>query len=311
MDGGIGSYSLRSENLDNLYSYETYYKVRMFAGNGWTEQILYFRWNDVLSFWEWSYLKDGWAFVDTVSYKTAVKNYNIRANDRFKDDYLSVLETKDKVSGDGFFVGKISTQSNDKNEVKAIKDWVNISHEIVNSNSKDLEDLSEWAEISDKLIGLVYSLKLKSAVYADLKCSDLIDFDERGWKIQCGDVYYFFDGSSLFSGKKIITPVQGDISETSYEISKAEMNGDEYVLLHMFHKTINELNIDGKRLSLFKSGSTMLFGIKEEGYAVDWFDSFYVLNGQWQKIPYGSLDKSSIIRQKQLKLIKSFLNKKC
>ena len=310
MDGGEGIYSVRSDNLDKLYSYETYYKVRMFAGNGWTEQILYFRWNDVLGFWEWSYLKDGWALVSTTSYKTAVKHYNIRANDRFKKEYLSFLETKDKVSGHGFFKGKIATQDDDKNEVKAIKDWVDITQELVEVSDAKINELNSWRDIRASISNITDTLKIPTTLYLTLKCSNVVSFTKDGFMIQCGNLYYFFDGTSLYLGKRTAHEVPGYAPIVDYELEKAGTSGDESKLLSKFKELVKELKYEGGPMFLIKDGLNILLG--SGNYAVDGVGDFYVKNSSgWQKVPGGSLDKNNIAKKKELKLIYNFLKTKC
>ncbi len=142
MDGGKGSYALNANDFSKFYSYETYYKVTMPPGSGHSEQILYFKYSDVFNYWQWSARKVYWAFVDVNNYNNGGSDI-YTANTRFQNEYLSYLKGKDRVAGEGFFNGKISSQGNDKNNVEMFKDLVSIN-QVIDGSLKKEQEAKQW-----------------------------------------------------------------------------------------------------------------------------------------------------------------------
>jgi len=318
MDGGEGIYSVRSDNLDKLYSYETYYKVTMTRDAGFGGAYLFFRYSDILNYWEWTSLSlslldfsTKFVFWCPVSLNSCKKDGDsMFAINRFRDDYFTDLKKKDKVSGHGFFEGKISTQESEGNTVESFEDWVDITQELVEVSDAKINELNSWRDIRASISNVTDTLKIPTTLYLTLKCSNVVSFTKDGFMIQCGNLYYFFDGTSLYLGKRTAHEVPGYAPIVDYELEKAGTSGDESKLLSKFKELVKELKYEGGPMFLIKDGLNILLG--SGNYAVDGVGDFYVKNSSgWQKVPGGSLDKNNIAKKKELKLIYNFLKTKC
>ncbi len=343
MDGGKGSYALRSDDFSNLYVYENYYQVTMAPGGGHAQQILYFRFSSVFNYWQWSARKVYWAFVDVTHYNNGGSDI-YTANDRFQKEYLSELKGKDRVSGDVFFKGKIATQDA-RSKVEMFADWTNINQEVgtvyeetANRQSEKIifNLIKEYSEkinldftgdFGGKLDGGNYEIGFTDSGVV-VSISDNIDTKKKT-SLLAG--YYFYDGTSIYYSK--------DMKSSRVVIKPESMTSEQSKLKSAIENSFSKsINFEGNTFDFLaeKSGGIVIFyaeSDKGDKYGVNsylenniWRLDFwkYDKTKGWKRFDRSNPDNSYLYdldykakyvvdkeQANKIKLIKDFLDKKC